>query len=162
MAIVGLFIVTPGVHPDKGGGYQPDSFTDLLHHEIHLPGLDKSWTHTLIDVTIAADRASAQLTVHSTPHTAVNLDRGLSVVTWQPKAHIRAHGDTGAVLTETTLDAPLHAGQLVTVGGVHYRVAPEITYPHRGEGGCTARGDLDWQHVTLQPDPQPPHQPIKA
>lgn len=163
MAIVAMFVVTPEVHPDNGGGYQAGSFRELLHHEITMPNLDKGWAHTLIDVEVAPDRASARLTIHSTPDPAVNLDHGFSVVTWQPKAHVRAHDQGGNVLAEVKLDAPLHAGQPVVAGGDHYRVAADITYPNRDPAsGACPRGALDWQHVTLHPDPPAPHQPTAA
>lgn len=159
MVVVGMFTITPGVHPDNGGGYQPDSFRELLHHEIQLPGLDRAWSHTLIDVTVADDRASAQLVVHSAQELAMNLDHGLSVVTAQPKAHVRAHDADGNLLAEVKLDAPLQPGQLVTARGDLYRVGPDVTYPYRAPTGCCARGSLDWQHVTLVPDPRPAHEP---
>jgi hypothetical protein len=155
-------IVYPDVPPQGGGGYRPDTFDHLMHLRIACPGLDASWQHTLIDATVAADGASAELTLHSEPPPGVSLDRSIRVVTWQPAAHIKAHDTAGKLLATTKLDAPLQPGQLIELGGKPYRVADEPTWPGRHPVHGTCRADIDWQHVTLVADPQPPHEPTRT
>lgn len=157
--------VFPEVPPQVGGGFQPGSFDHLMHLEIHQPGLDPTWEHTLVDATVAADGGSAQLTVHSQPRVGVSLDRTLRVVTWQPAAHVRAHDPTGQQVAYTKLDAPLRPGQVVELGGRPYRVAPaehHELWPHRDPETGMCRGDIDYQHVTLHPEPPPDHTPSPA
>jgi len=148
--------------PNGGGGFTPTSFDHLLHHDVHLPGLDTAWNHTLVDAHIAPDRASALLTVHSTPQVVTSLDRSLRIVTWQPAAYVRAHNQDGDVLAEVRQDAPLQPGQLVELGDTTYRVAPaehHEMWPHRHPDTGVCRGDIDWQHVTRLPEQPPAHLP---
>lgn len=160
MPFTARITVYPDVPPDRGGGFLPTSFTDLLHMRIELPGLDPAWTHTLVGVEVADDRSSAELTVHSEPTTPLSLDRHLRIADPMPPARIKAFGRDGTLLAHAHLPAPLQAGQLVTVGGRHYRVAAEPTWPHRDPDSGAVQGDtLDWQHVTLTPDDPPPHLP---
>lgn len=157
-------ITFPEIPPQANGagGFRPDSFEHMLGMVIDCPGLDARWRHQLIDYTVAADRASAELVVHSTPPEGVSLDRSLRIVTWLPAAHVKAHDAKGTELAAVRLDAPLQAGQLVELGGKHYRVAEQPTWPHRHPVSGTCRGDIDWQHVTLVEDPQPAHLPTPA
>lgn len=148
--------------PHGGGGFTPTSFDHLLHHDVALPGLDTTWTHTLVDAHVAEDRASALLTVHSRPRAVTSLDRSLRIVTWQPAAYVRAHDQAGDVLTEVRQDAPLQPGQVVELGAKTYRVAPakdHELWPHRHPDTGVCRGDIDWQHVTLVPEDPPAHLP---
>ncbi len=142
------------VRPDAGR-FQPGSFRELLQRRVELPGLDRVWNHTLIDVQVAPDGNSAELTVHSEPVHALSLDRGLRVVQGVPPAHVRVHDEHGQVLIETRLAAPLHPGQQVEVGGITHQVVGVPTWPgrHPETGHCA--GDLDWQHVTVRPNPRP-------
>jgi hypothetical protein len=154
--------VFPEVPPEQGGGFTPSSFDHLMHLQVHQPGLDPTWEHTLVAAHVEPDRTSAELTLHSTPGPALSLDRHLRIVTWQPAAHVRGHDTDGNVIVETKLDAPLHPGQVVEVGGKPHRVAPaedHELWPLRHPETGICRGDLDWQHVTLVPEPQPPHHP---
>lgn len=149
------------VFPDIPNGFTPTSLADLLHREIHLPGLDPAWTHTLVDVAVATDGGSAELTVHSQPRAPLSLDHHLRVTSWQPAAHIRAHDQDGNQLAEVKLDAPLRKGQLVELGGTTYKVM-DHSWPGRDpvSGCCT--GTIDWQHAVLRPQPQPAHVPVAA
>lgn len=152
----------PEIPPENGGGYRPDSFVHLMHTEVHMPGLDTTWQHTLVDAQVSPDGAHADLTLHSAPDTVVSLDRALRIVTWQPAAYVRAHDTDGTVIAETKLDAPLQPGQPVEVGGRAYRVAPAADHelwPHRHPDTGICRGSIDWQHVTLVPEPQAAHHP---
>lgn len=147
--------VIPEIPPEHGGGFRPGSFDHLLHLEVHQPGLDPSWEHTLVDAHIVPGGATADLTLHSQPRPGLSLDRNLRIVTWQPAAHIRAHDVDGNVVAETKLDAPLQPGQLVEVAGKPHRVAPaedHELWPHRHPDTGICRGDLDVQHVTLTPE----------
>jgi hypothetical protein len=146
------------VQPSGAGGFTPDSFTNMMHLEIEMPGLDRHWQHTLVAVTVAEDRNSAELTCHSTPKAPKSLDRGLRIVTWLPPAHIRAHDQDGTEVAVTKLDAPLPVGEFVEVGGVRHRVAA-ADWPHRNPDTGICHEGLDYQHVTLVPDPEPAHLP---
>lgn len=142
------------VHPDAGT-FQPASFRELLQRHVELPGLDRVWTHTLIDVTVAPDGSSAELTVRSEPVHALSLDRNLRVCQGVPPAHVRVHDEHGAVLVEVRMAAPLQPGQEVELAGVAHRVVGEPSWPgrHPEHGYCA--GDLDWQHVVVRPSPRP-------
>lgn len=147
--------VFPDVLPEHGGGFRPGSFDHMLHLQIHQPGLDPGWEHTLVDALVADDGASANLTIHSQPHTGVTVDRVLRLVTWQPAAHVRAHDTDGNVIAEARLDAPLQPGQLVEFDGRRHRVAPaehHELWPHRDTETGICRGERDWQHVVLIDD----------
>jgi hypothetical protein len=161
MPFVARVEVYPDIPPESGGGFASTSFADLLHREIHLPGMDPAWHHTLIDVAVAGDRSSAELTIHSQPRVAMSLDRNLRVTSWQPAAYVRAHDQDGNVLAEVKLSAPLRMGQTVEVRGDIYTVQGHEWPGRDPETGCCA-GDIDWQHVTLKPDPQPAHVPVAA
>lgn len=145
------------VFPDVGG-FPPASFDHLRHLEVHLPGLDPGWAHTLIDAQVAAGGGSADLTLHSQPRVGVALDRGLRIVTWQPAAHIRALAEDGTELAVTKLDAPLQVGQRVEVAGERHRVVEE-SWPGRHPRTGVCHEGLDYQHVTLVLDPEPLHHP---
>lgn len=149
------------VFPDVGR-FQPASFRELLQRRVELPGLDRVWEHTLTGVTVAPDGSSAELTVHSEPVHALSLDRGLRVVQGVPAAHVRVHDESGTVLAETRLAAPLQPGQQVELGGVVHHVVGMPSWPgrHPDTGVCAA--GLDWQHVTVRPNPQPPHVPTAS
>lgn len=149
------------VYPDTGT-FQPSSFRDLVQRQVELPGLDGTWTHTLIDVTVAPDGSSAELRVHSEPAHALSLDASMRVLQGVPPARVRVHDEAGTVLHECALSAPLHPGQRVELGGAEYHVVglPEWPGRHPEYGVCL--GDLDWQHVTVRPDPQPPHVPTAS
>lgn len=149
------------VQPNGGGGFPPEAFQDLIGLEIHMPGLDKSWVHTLTAATVAEDRNSAELTCHSTPMAAKSLDRALRIVTWQPAAHVRAHDRDGTEVAVTKLDAPLQRGELVEVAGEVHRVV-DTAWPHRHPETGVCHEGIDYQHVTLVPDPQPVHLPTPA
>lgn len=142
------------VRPDAGR-FQPTSFRELLQRRIELPGLDRVWDHTLIDVTVAPDGSSAELTVHSEPQHALSLDRNLRVVQGVPPAHVRVHDEQGQVITEARLAAPLQPGQEVELGGIAHRVVGMPSWPgrHPETGHCA--GDVDWQHVTVRASPRP-------
>lgn len=160
--------VFPGVpvQEDGRGGYAPDSFVNLLHLEVELPGLDRAWHHTLVGVTVAPDRNSAELVIHSTPRAPKSLDRGLRLSTWLPAAHVKAHDAEGAELAVTKLDAPLQLGEHVEVAGKRYRVAgPQDhgeMWPHRHPDSGSCHVGIDYQHVILHEDPEPAHQPTAA
>lgn len=158
-------VVFPDVSPlpeGGGGGFQPGSFQHLMHLRIQLPGLDPAWEHTLVNAVVAPDGASAELTVQTSAPPHVSLDRSLRIVTWQPAAHVKAHDAEGNELAAVRLDAPLHAGQHVELGGVRYRVAPDPSWPHRDPDSGMCTDSLDWQHVTLIPDPLPAALPTHA
>ncbi len=138
------------VSDDGRGGFAPDSFTDLMHLEVELPGLDRAWHHTLVGVAVAADRNSAELTVHSTPRAPKSLDRGLRLSTWLPAAHIKAHDENGTELVVAKLDAPLQVGEHAEM------------WPHRHADSGSCHKGIDYQHVTLTSDPAPVHQPTAA
>ncbi len=149
------------VFPDVPGGFSPDSFADLVQREIHLPGLDQAWTHTLVDVTVAADRGSAELTVHSEPLIALSLDRHVRVEQGVPAARVRVHDQAGTVLAEAALAAPLRHGQEIVVNGVHHTVqSHEWPGRHPETGVCV--GELDWQHVVVAAQPRPTVEPVAA
>lgn len=154
------------VQEEGRGGFAPDSFTNLMHLEVDFPGLDRAWHHTLVGVSVAPDRNSAELVMHSAPRAPKSLDRGLRLSTWLPAAHVKAHDDSGTELATVKLDAPLQLGEHVEVAGKRYRVAGPREHgemwPHRHpETGVCHRG-IDYQHVTLVADPEPAHEPIKA
>ena len=149
------------VFPDVGA-FRPDSFEHLLHKLVTMPSLDPAWHHTVIDAQVPPGGSHAVLTVHSEPKAVLSLDRSLRIVGWEPPAHIRAHDRDGTVLAEARALAPLQPGQLVELGGDTWRVAPaedHELWPHRDPDSGVCRGDIDWQHVTLTPEPQPPHLP---
>jgi len=156
-----LLVNRTTVFPDVGG-FKADSFDHLIGLEITCPGLDARWRHLVINAVVAPDGASAELTVHSYPPAGISLDRGIRVVTWLPPAHVKAHDPEGNELAAVRLDAPLQPGQAVELGGKHYRVRGEPTWPHRHPVAGTCRGAIDWQHVVLIEDPQPPHLPTPA
>jgi hypothetical protein len=156
--------VFPDVPPQAngGGGFPPHSFDHLLHLQVQLPSLDPTWEHTLVEAVIAPDRASAELTLHSEPVAPLSLDQSVRIVTWQPAAYVKAHDSDGKEIASTKLDAPLQPGQLVEVGGNTFRVAPtelKAMWPGRDSETGICKGDIDWQHVTLIPEPQEPHEP---
>jgi hypothetical protein len=154
--------VFPGIPPDRGGGFTPRSFDHLMHLEVTYPGLDPAFAHTLVEADVLDGGSSAELTLHSSPRGMLALDRHLRVVTWQPAAHVRGHDPEGNVIVETKLDAPLHPGQVVEVGGKPHRVAPaehHELWPHRDKATGVCRGAIDWQHVTLIPEDPPPAVP---
>jgi hypothetical protein len=161
VAVTVRFIVTPEVPPEHGGGFAHDSFNDLLHREVTQPGLDPAWAHTLVAVAVADDRSHAEVTVHSAPRAPKSLDRNLRLATWQPAAHIKAHDEDGAELALAKLDAPLQVGEHVEVAGQRHRVAA-VDWPHRDPDSGTCHVGLDYQHVTLAPDPAPAHLPTEA
>lgn len=138
------------------GGFPDHAFADLLQRHVHIPGLDQAWHHTLINVTVASDRASATLTVQSEPVAAVRVDQHLRVVQGVPPAWVRVHDQSGQVLAEAALSAPLQPGQTVEVGGVVHHVSADPHWPgrHPDTGMCV--GDKDWQHVTVTPAPPEP------
>lgn len=148
------------VYPDVPGGFGPGSFTDLVQHEVDLPGLDSTWTHTLIAVSVAGDGGSADLTVVSEPSAAMSLTHHLRVV-GTPAAHVRVVDTSGATLVETATAAPLYEGQTVAVGDRHFLVQ-SVGWPgrHPETGACA--GDLDWQHVTVTEQPRPAVAPSAA
>lgn len=154
------------VAEDGRGGFAPDSFGNLLHLEVELPGLDRAWHHTLVGVTVAPDRNSAELVIHSAPRAAKSLDRGLRLATWLPAAHVKAHDAEGTELAVTKLDAPLQLGEHVEVAGQRYRVVGPHSHgemwPHRHPETGVCHEGLDYQHVTLEADPAPAAQPITA
>jgi hypothetical protein len=149
------------VQPDGSGGFQPDSFAELLQLEIRLPGLDPTYTHTLVDVAVAADRNSADLTVRSQAPAALSLDRSLRVVSGTPTAWVRVVDQAGTTLAEGSYPAPLRPSQRVAVGADQYLVQT-VTWPGRDPqtGMCT--GDVDWQVATVIPQPQPATIPVAA
>jgi hypothetical protein len=151
------------VPAESGGGFTPDSFADMRHREVAVPGLDPAWHHTLVGVTVAQDRNSAELVIHCAPRAPKSLDRGIRLVTWLPAAHVKAHDADGNELAVTKLDAPLQLGQHVEVAGVRYRVTGPHTHgemwPHRDPDSGTCHQGIDYQHVTLNEDPEPPHLP---
>lgn len=149
------------VQQDGRGGFPPDSFIHLLGREVEMPGLDKTWHHTVVAATVAADRDSAELTLHSAPRAPKSLDRGLRLATWLPAAHIKAHDPDGTELAVAKLDAPLQLGEHVEVAGERYRVA-SVDWPHRDPDSGTCHHGIDYQHVELHPDPEPAHLPAPA
>ncbi|HEY2763417.1 MAG TPA: hypothetical protein VGJ13_05305 [Pseudonocardiaceae bacterium] len=159
------FVARVTAHPDVGG-FQPTSFRELLGKHIRLPGLAEpstGWRHTLVDVSVADDGSSAELTVHSEPHAAISLDRNLQIVTPMPNARIKAHDRDGGLLAESSLPAPLYPGQLVQFSdNTRWRVVEEPTWPHRDPVSGACAGAIDWQHVVLQPEPAPSTHPTEA
>lgn len=163
--------VYPDIPPrlDGGGGFLPTSFSELLpadgvHVHVVMPGLDPTWRHVVVAAEIAADRASAKLTMHSEPVTPLRLDRNLRIAYGHPAARVRAHDQDGEVVAEAELDAPLQPGQHVLLAGERYQVAHtphEDMWPHRDPVTGAAEG-IDWQHVTLCSDPEPAHYPAPA
>jgi hypothetical protein len=142
------------VYPDVEGGFTPAAFVDLLQHHIALPGLDPAWAHTLIDVQVAGDGGSAELTVHSQRPDAPSLDRSLRVLTGTPPARVRAITSDGEVLAESTYPAPLYQGQEVEIGGQHYLVE-SVDHPDRDPvSGCVV-GGLDWQVAVVRLEARP-------
>lgn len=149
------------VQENGAGGFLPNSFRDMMHLEIMLPGLDPAWHHTLVGVQVADDRNSAEVTLHSSPQEVTVLDGGLRVVTWLPAAHIKAYDPDGNELATTKTNAPLQVGQHVEVGSQRHRVA-KVNWPHRDPDSGACHGLIDWQHATLTPDPEPAHLPVAA
>lgn len=147
--------------PDGRGGFTPSSFADLLQHEIHLPGLDPAWTHTLVAVAVAEDRSSAELAVVSEPLTALSLDRNVRIVNGTPAAHVRVVTVGGVVLAESTYPAPLYISQEVEIGGTHYLVQ-SVDWPGRHPELGVCEGDIDWQHAVVVEQPRPAPLPTPA
>jgi hypothetical protein len=141
------------VHAQRAGGFRPDTFHDLLQRHITMPGLDPHYQHTLLDVHIAADGGSAELVVSSEPHPAVSLDPAFRVVSSTPAARVKVRTPQGEELMSGPVSAPLRTGQEVSIAGQHYRVLSH-EWPHRNEHGV-AKGDFDWQHVVVAPEPRP-------
>jgi hypothetical protein len=147
------------VYADGPGLFNPDSFDGLLRTRITLPGLDPTWQHTLLDVVVAEDGASAELVVESEPEVATAVE-GIRLVDGTPPAKVRVVDETGARLAETALPAPLIEGQEIELGGTHYRVV-EIAWPNRHpDSRSCLRGDYDWQVATVVPAPRPPVTPV--
>lgn len=135
------------------GTFLPSSFQDLLQHRIDLAGLDPRYYHTLVNIEVAPDGASAVLQVHTEPIEPFNLTRTLRMHDGTPVAHVRVVDDTGAVLAEGQYAVPLQQGQTVAVGTDYYLVTA-IAWPNRDANGVAA-GDLDWQQATVTPTPAP-------
>ncbi len=148
------------VYPDVPGGFTPTSFADLVQHEVHLPGLDTSWTHTLIGVSVALDGSSADLTVSSEPIAALSLDQHLRI-TGAPAARVRVVDGAGMVLAENSFSAPLQDGQEVEVAGEMYTVTSS-SWPGRDPVTGICEGDLDWQVAVVVATPRPAAVPVAA
>ena len=155
------FRIRVTLSPDTPNGFTPGSFSELLHTQVDMPGLDRAWTHTVVEVSVAVDCDSADLTLMSEPMSPLSLDNTLRVDTGTPPARVRIVDAAGNVLTSATLSAPLQEGQPVAIGDDHH-VVTAIDWPgrHPETGACT--GDLDWQHVTVAPQPRPPVVPTAA
>lgn len=148
------------------GGFRPDSFGDLLQRHVEMPGLDPGFYHLLIGATVADDLGSAELVIHSEPMEPLRLDRALRVRHDLPSARVKAHDTDGNLLVDGAYDRPLQVGEPVLFAGEHYRVAmsdPADMWPHRHPESGACHGQIDWQHVTLVPDPQAdPHPSLAA
>jgi hypothetical protein len=143
--------------PTGGGGFLPTSFGEWLQSRVQCPGLDPAFWHVLVAVTVAADRNSAELTIHSEPKAPLYLDRHLRPVTGTPEARVRVLDETGIELFAGCHHAPLQPGQQVRIGADDYQVLT-VDWPHRNEYGMCV-GELDWQHATVTPVPQVPMVP---
>lgn len=127
----------------------------LPGQQVHVPGLDPSFVHTVRDITVSEDRASTMLTVDTVRPPTLDLIQHLSVLgDGRAKAAVRAvHAETGAVLAEGRYDAPLQQGQDVWIGGAPYTVS-SVEFPHRHpEYGTAPRDQVDWQVATVAPQP---------
>ena len=145
-----LFSISPG-HRD--GRFQPNSFDHLLQTAVMAPGLDPGYEHRLIDVQVAKDGRSADVTVHSTPVARTRqLGRAFRVVNGTPTAKVRcvSHENPAEVLAELQLDAPLQPGQRVAFGEDEYLVVRD-EWPHRDPDTGVCAGGFDWQHAYLSP-----------
>ena len=149
------------VQPNGSGGFQPDSFAELLQREIHLPGLDPRYTHTLVDVVVAADRDSAELKVQSQPPATLSLDRSLRVVSGTPTAWVRVVDQVGTTLAEGQFPAPLRPSQRVAVGDDQYLVQA-VSWPGRDPQTGVCTGGIDWQVATVLAQPRPATIPVAA
>ncbi|MEK6443654.1 hypothetical protein [Pseudonocardia sp. T1-2H] len=147
------------VRCDTPGGFAPGSFEALLQTVVHIPGLDPTWTHTLIDAVVAEDGGSAEFTVHSAPNVALSLDASLRVVTSTPAAWVRAVDEAGTVLAESSYAAPLRETQEVEIAGQHYTVTA-TSYPGRNPETGACAGDIDWQVAVVAPRPRAVSQPV--
>jgi hypothetical protein len=140
--------------PDVPGGFRPDTFTHLLQRQVHVPGLDRGYLHTLIAAAVAEDGDSAELTIHSQAYAAKSLDRGIRFLNGTPPAHVRVfhHEATGEGehLAEVQLPAPLRQGQRVELGGQEF-VVQRHSWPGRCPERGVCEGDVDWQHAHLVP-----------
>jgi hypothetical protein len=147
------------VKSDTPAGFAPGSFEALLQTVVHIPGLDPTWTHTLIDAVVAEDGDSAEFTVHSAPNVALSLDASLRVVTSTPAAWVRAVDEAGTVLAESSYPAPLREAQEVEIAGQHYLVNA-TSYPGRDPISGVCAGDIDWQVAVVIPVPRTPSHPF--
>ncbi|WP_447010003.1 hypothetical protein [Saccharothrix hoggarensis] len=138
--------------PDRGT-FLPTSFSELLQRAIVLPGLDPSWEHTLIDIAVAEDGGSAELTMSSSPPEVPGMVGGLRLTHGSPTAAIRVYDGAGVLLSEGRYPAPLREGQEIAVGDVHYRVV-STAWPGRDPATGACLGAVDWQHVVVG-DPLP-------
>lgn len=139
-------------------GFNPEAW-GLTGTAVMLPGLDPAYDHTVRGVEISSDRHTVTLTVDTDRPPLMDLARHLSVLAG-PKASVRAvHADSGAVLAELPLDAPLQPGQPVWINGALH-VVVSVEHPNRGPSGVVADGP-DVQVARLQPEPEPePVQPL--
>jgi hypothetical protein len=150
-AVFTMLKFTATVVPDQASGpYRQDSYAELVQRAIKLPGLDPAWTHTLVQVVVAADGFSADLTVVSTPPAAAQMVDGLRLDYGSPTAAVRVFDAAGQQLSEGQYPAPLQVGQTVWIGDTRYQVVSE-DHPGRAPETGVCTGDIDWQHVVVSP-----------
>jgi hypothetical protein len=129
-------------------GFTPTSFTEWIGHEVIVSSLDPALRHVLRAVENNENGSVSTLTIQTYSEADVNLSANLSVYPHTPKAQVRAHlHDTGEHLVTAHLDAPLHEGQTVDIGGAVHTVQ-DIRYPYRDP--ADAETVEDYQHVTLR------------
>lgn len=144
------FTITPE-HPE--GQFRPDSFDHLMQMQVHAPGLDSGFRHTLIDAQVEPGGAAATLTLHTEPVARTRQLRGaFRVVAGTPTARVVCvnHEDPSQELLRVQLDAPLQAGQRVALGEQEYMVTGADNPGRNPETGVCS-GDIDWQRVFLAP-----------
>jgi hypothetical protein len=132
-------------------GFTAEAWTELLGGTVMVPGLDNSYTHTLRDAVVSADRKTITLTVDTDRPSQLDLARNLSVISTTPKAWVRAvDADTGVALCEGAFDAFLQQGQQVWVGGAPYVVSTVDQPGRHADHGTVPHGDRDWQVAELR------------
>lgn len=121
--------------------------------QVHVPGLDNAYAHTIQHVEISADRKTVTLTVDTERPAFDNLARHLSFYTHRSaKAAVRAvHHETGDVLEEGFYDRFLTEGMQVAIDRDLFNVR-RVEHPNRNENGVS-ESDVDLQVVHLAPIP---------
>lgn len=135
------------------GEFRPDSFDHLMQQRVHVPGLDMSHNHVLIDAQVEPGGGAATLTINTDPAAPTRQLRGaFRLVNGTPtcKVVLLKADDPHQELLRTQLDAPLQAGQRVALGEQEYIVAG-TEWPMRDPNTGICVGAVDWQHAHLTP-----------